>query len=60
MFVLRIKDVDFERGQLTVHDPKRKHDRMTMLPTVMTTAMHEKIVYARLLHEEDLACRRGG
>ena len=57
--MLRIKDVDFERGQLTVRDPKWKHDRMTMLPSVMTAAMHEQIVHARLLHEEDLACGWG-
>lgn len=26
---LRVKDVDFARGQLAVRDPKWKHDRMT-------------------------------
>lgn len=30
-----------------------------MLPSVMTAAMHEQIVHARLLHEEDLASRWG-
>ena len=54
MFVLRIKDVDFERGQWTVRDPKWKHDRMTMLPSVMTAAMHEQIVQARLLHDTSM------
>jgi integrase len=29
---LRVKDVDFARGQVTVRDPKWKHDRVTMLP----------------------------
>ena len=55
----RIKDVDFECGQLTVRDPKWKHDRMTMLPSVLTAAMHEQIVHAPLVHQEDLACGWG-
>jgi len=29
---LRIKDMDFGRGQLTIRDPKWKRDRTTMLP----------------------------
>jgi len=33
---LRVKDVDFARGQLTVRDPKWKHDRTTMLPSGLT------------------------
>ncbi len=52
---LRIKDVDFARGQLTIRDPKWKHDRTTMLPTSVTAELHEQIVHARLVHQEDLA-----
>ena len=29
---LRVKAADFARGQVTVRDPKWKHDRVTMLP----------------------------
>lgn len=32
---LRVKDLDFARGQITVRDPKWKHDRMTMMPRVI-------------------------
>ena len=56
---LRIKDVDFARGQLTVRDPKWKHDRTTMLPAAVTADLHEQIVHSRLVHQEDLACGWG-
>jgi len=56
---LRIKDVDFARGQLTIRDPKWKHDRTTMLPATVTADLHEQIVHARLVHHEDLACGWG-
>jgi len=52
--MLRVKDVDFARGQLTVRDPKWKHDRTTMLPSAVTAELHEQIVQARLVHEDDL------
>jgi integron integrase len=52
---LRVKDVDFARGQVTVRDPKWKHDRTTMLPSSVTADLHEQLVHARLLHQEDLA-----
>ncbi len=56
---LRIKDVDFARGQLTVRDPKWKHDRTAMLPAAVTAGLHEQIVHSRLVHQEDLACGWG-
>jgi len=46
---LRIKDVDFARGQLTVQDPKLKHDRTTVLPATVTPDLHEQIVHVRLV-----------
>jgi integrase len=52
---LRVKDVDFARGQVTVRDPKWKHDRTTMLPSSVTADLQEQLVHARLLHQEDLA-----
>jgi integrase len=57
--MLRVKDIDFERGQLTVRDPKWKHDRVTMLPRTVTASLHEQLTEARLLHEEDLAAGFG-
>ena len=46
--MLRVKDVDFARGQLTIRDPKWKHDRTTMLPAAVTSDLHEQLVEARL------------
>src|SRR5688500_19177060 len=57
--MLRVKDVDFERGQLTVRDPKLKHDRVTMLPAATVTEIHEQLTRAGILHQEDLACGFG-
>ena len=56
---LRVKDVDFDRGQLTVRDPKWKHDRTTMLPRCAVADLHEQLTRARLLHEEDAAAGWG-
>ncbi|HEV8660459.1 MAG TPA: integron integrase, partial [Thermoanaerobaculia bacterium] len=57
--MLRVKDVDFERGQITVRDPKWGRDRVTMLPRAATASRHEQLVTTRLLHEEDLAAGFG-
>ena len=53
--MLRVKDIDFERGQLTVRDPKGRRDRTTMLPRTITDPLHEQLLAARALHEKDLA-----
>ena len=57
--MLRIKDVDFARGQVTVRDPKWKRDRTTMLPAAITEELHEQIVQSRLIHQDDLAAGWG-
>jgi hypothetical protein len=46
--MLRVPTVDVVRGQLTVRDPKRKHDRTTMISASVTSEMHEQLVEARL------------
>jgi len=56
---LRIKDLDFERGQITVRDPKWKHDRTTMLPASTDAELREQVINARLVHQEDLAAGWG-
>jgi integrase len=57
--MLRVKDVDFERGQITVRDPKWRRDRVTMLPRAATPSLNEQLIATRLLHEEDLAAGFG-
>jgi integron integrase len=52
--MLRVKDVDFDRGQLLVRDPKGKRDRVTMLPRTVTDPLHEQMIHAKAVHERDL------
>ncbi len=54
---LRIKDVDLERGTLTVRQGKGDKDRMTVLPKRLQEALAAQIEQARALWEED---RRAG
>jgi integron integrase len=54
---LRVKDVDFGYGQITVRDGKGAKDRRTMLPAPLSEALKRQLARARLLHEED--SRRG-
>jgi integron integrase len=57
--MLRVKDVDFVRGQIAVRDPKWKRERTTMLPRAVTASLHEQLIEAKLVHESDLAAGFG-
>ncbi len=52
---LRMKDVDFERGQLTIRQGKGDKDRFVMLPTSAAAGLRRLIDWRRALHERDLA-----
>lgn len=52
---LRVKDVDFERHQITVRDTKGNEDRVTMLPQVVAPLLRNHLVTVKHLHETDLA-----
>jgi integron integrase len=56
---LRVKDVDFARRQIVIHDGKGMKDRVTMLPESLRTAMAEQLQRVKLLHEKDLAAGLG-
>lgn len=56
---LRVKDVDFGRGQITVRDGKGAKDRVTMLPEKLHEALHRQLEEARALHAQDLAAGLG-
>ena len=51
---LRIKDMDFARGEIRVRRGKGGKDRVTMLPAVARTALERQVDRVRLLHEADL------
>ena len=52
---LRVKDVDFERGQIIVRGGKGDKDRVTMLPEALRAGLLEHLERVRLLHKRDLA-----
>lgn len=52
---LRVKDVDFERGELMVRDGKGAKDRVTMLPAALSQPLREHLARRRLVYEDDLA-----
>ena len=50
---LRVKDLDFAYGQITVRDGKGEHDRRTMLPQSLREALQRQLAYVQLVHEAD-------
>jgi integron integrase len=56
---LRVKDVDFERSEITVRDGKGQKDRVTMLPASCKEALRDHLQAIRHLHETDLSKNLG-
>ena len=52
---LRVKDVDFERNQITIRGGKGDKDRMTMLPASIVPDLRAHIAERRRWHDKDLA-----
>lgn len=52
---LRVKDLDFSRRQIILHDTKGKDDRMTMLPMAVIAPLREHLDRVHSLHQDDLA-----
>lgn len=52
---LRVKDVDFDAGQITVRDGKGEKDRVTVLPVSLAEELRAHLRRVKSLHEEDLA-----
>ena len=52
---LRVKDVEFSRGEILVRDGKGQKDRVTMLPRVVMIHLHQHLEAVRVLHGQDLA-----
>src|SRR5205085_11744390 len=51
---LRVKDVDFGYGRITVRDGKGAKDRITMLPVNLATSLHRHLDKVRAQHEQDM------
>lgn len=56
---LRVKDLDFERRELTVRDGKGGKDRLTLLPQRLVPGLQEHLQQVRPLHQSDLAAGWG-
>ncbi|MEM1056046.1 MAG: integron integrase [Bacteroidota bacterium] len=56
---LRVKDLDFERRQVTVRRGKGDKDRPTILPDSLVSPLQEQIESVRRLHRVDLAAGHG-
>lgn len=52
---LRVKDIDFEYGQIMVRDGKGNKDRVTMLPQGLVEPLRTHLEKVRDLHNQDLA-----
>lgn len=50
---LRVKDVDFERGEILVRDGKGAKDRVTMLPVSLVPALQAHLQQRRQVFEQD-------
>lgn len=59
MLRLRVKDLDFERGEITVRDGKGAKDRRTVLPQTLVPALQLEVERARALHAQDVAAGYG-
>ncbi len=51
---LRIKDLELERGEITIRSGKGNKDRVTMLPDALRPLVAAQIQTVRRLHEADL------
>jgi len=52
---LRVKDVDFERGQIVVREGKGEKDRVVMLPVALRDPLKSHLARVRVLWESDRA-----
>ena len=56
---LRVRDLDFERRQLTIRRGKGQRDRYAILPDALVGPLQRQMAHARSLHRRDLAAGYG-
>jgi integron integrase len=52
---LRVKDLDFSRGEVTIHQTKGRKSRVTVLPALLTAPLRKHLRAVKLVHDRDLA-----
>ncbi len=56
---LRVKDLDFARGEIVIRDGKGRKDRRTMLPSSLADALQDHLRIVEQQHRNDLALGQG-
>jgi integron integrase len=56
---LRVKDLDFDRGELMVRGGKGGRDRLTMLPESIQPLLRHQLLRVAALHRREIAAGRG-
>jgi integron integrase len=56
---LRVKDVDFARGEIVIREGKGSKDRVTMLPASLVAPLTQHLARVKLLHDSDLRAGYG-
>ena len=52
---LRVRDVDFDQGEILIRDGKGAKDRVTMLPQSLIPALRDHLARRRVIYETDVA-----
>jgi integron integrase len=52
---LRVKDLDFERGEITVREGKGDKDRVTTMPRAIVKHLQEHLERVKAIHQHDVA-----
>lgn len=52
---LRVKDLEFTRGEILVREGKGFKDRVTMLPTMLVEPLKAHLKQVKVLHDQDVA-----
>jgi len=56
---LRVKDLDFDQGTITIHDGKGGKHRVVPLPKALESRLQEHLQETREKHRQDLAAGAG-
>jgi integron integrase len=56
---LRIKDVDFAYGQITIRSGKGRKDRVTVLPDSLVEPLRNHLIRVKALHDRDVERGQG-
>ena len=56
---LRVKDIDFHRGEILVRDGKGAKDRVTMLPSPLVEPLTAHLILVKVQHRQDVAAGYG-